>query len=139
MREFYRYQRMIMLVILAVAGAGAAALAFFLRHDLGYLWGWLLGCAAGLVVFRARVASIMGMAHGTPRAWGRATVRSSLLQFGIVLLVLVVAALTERINLYACCAGVFMERVVLIADGLLRPAALADLPGKETATDEKQT
>jgi hypothetical protein len=94
--------------------------------------GWLLGCAAGVVVFRLRVASVLGMARGNPRTWGRASIRASMTQFGVVLAALLVAALSDRVNLYACIGGIFLERLVLIADGLLRPAALSGPAENET-------
>ena len=136
-RTFDKYHRTILIVILGIAAVVAAGLGFLLSHDLGYLFGWLLGCAAGVVVFRQRVVSVMGMATGTPGAWGRATIRSSLFQFGVVLAALLAAALSDRINLYTCCAGVFMERLVLVADGLLRPNALAEPEQTTSIPDER--
>ncbi|OGV65850.1 MAG: hypothetical protein A2498_09930 [Lentisphaerae bacterium RIFOXYC12_FULL_60_16] len=135
MQSIYRYQRSILLAVLVLGGAGGIGLAVLLPQDLSYCGGWLLGSAAGLVILRLRVVSILGMAQDEPRRWGRATIRSSALQFGVALAALLTAALTEKIDLYACFCGVMLERLVLIGDSLLRPAALSGPAENETIAD----
>ncbi len=128
MDRFLRYQRQILCVILALSAIGFAAL--YALHSSEAAFGWALGAAAGLVVFRTRALTVARLPELPPEQWGRASLRASLTAYAWVAAPVVAAILFAPFNPYAALAGVLLERVVLRADGWLRPHALADAPGQ---------
>ncbi len=123
MKGFLNYQR-VMFTISAIGGCGVVAGLLVCRPDNPALaWGVALGCAVGLVKFRLDVLSILRLAEGEkPGVKVAAHFRSYALMAGTLVAALL---MRETFNPWATFGGLMIPRVLLIADGILRPGALA--------------
>lgn len=136
MKQFIRYQRTIMYVVIALAAIGTAGLYLGVPDDSSIALGWALGSAVSVVVYRARVLRVVRLADIPPEQWKSHSIRSGLFTYVFTAGAVIAAGLLAQFNIVATFAGVLLERVVLIGDGFIRPAALAetDLPAE---TDEE--
>jgi|GEM_PF-2254979 len=126
MSTFLRYQRNLARLIIALGGGGAAMLVIGARDKPDWLWGWIFGNLAGLAIFRLRVLNVLKLPSLPREQWARANYKSSMIAFAIMAAALLTGVLLPFLNALAVCAGVLLERAVLIGDGLLRPAALSE-------------
>lgn len=120
MRRFLDYHRRmfaVMTLVCAAALAGLAAAGF--RGDWSWALGFGAGAAAQLAKFRfIDVAAVQRLAAGNEAAATqlKATL-CSLFLFGLA----VAAAYALGGNVWALAAGIFLPRVILVADAWLRP------------------
>ena len=128
MAEFLRYQRQLAAVISLLAALGFVVLLLWVPDDLSLAWGWLGGSIAGLLVFRFRVLHIVNLSRLPREAWAKASLKNSLSTYAFMGVGLGLAACVPLLNAYAACAGILLERVVLVGDGWLRPQALSPEP-----------
>lgn len=130
MKDFLTYQRRVLCTTAALAGVAAAILYLYWPADPSYLWGWVLGTVTGMVAFRVRVAALLRLPSLPQEEWGKAGVKTSLRIYALFAGVGLIAAGVNHsqgavFSLWTLVGGFLLERVVLIADGLLRPGALA--------------
>lgn len=118
--EFLRYHRRMLVLMVVVSLVVAGALAFFLPGDLGWAGGFALGAAAQLLKFGfIDVGVVRRVAAGDPGA-PAAQVKSlflSLALFGLA----AAAVVKLRWSVWALAAGIFLPRLILLADAYLRP------------------
>jgi hypothetical protein len=131
MNDFLRYQRTVFFVILGLTVAAVAGLALGFPDRPAYAAGWALGGVAGLVVYRLRVVTILRLPNLPENEWRKLSLKVSLFSYALLIGVVVLALALELFHPYTVLGGLVLERVLLIADGWLRPAALSE--GDEAA------
>lgn len=140
MDDFLRYQKTLSAVILGIVILGTAALYFFLPAKWWYSMGLFWGGAAGLITFRMKVLAIVRFAQNPQGA----PVKSGFQQLMINIVFLGAIIAVNRCwgqpqwghdiaNLWTAFAGIVVPNIVLMADGLLRPAVLAGATGENNA------
>lgn len=120
LRVFLAYHRRMFAIMAGVCLAVTVGLAVFLPGDLAWAGGFAAGAAAQLVKFGFMdVAVVRKVAAGDPGA-PTAQVKSlflSLVLFGLAVVVVFKFAL----NVWAMAAGIFLPRLILLADAYIRP------------------
>ncbi|MDR2392204.1 MAG: hypothetical protein LBE84_11075 [Planctomycetota bacterium] len=124
MREFLRYHQHMAVLMAVVALVVAAALAILFRPGHAWTVGFALG--AGTQIFKFAVLDIrpiLAVASGAAGP-GRSQLRImflSLVLFGSM----AAAGLWIGANIWAMAAGVFLPRLILLADTWFRPDPFA--------------
>lgn len=82
--------------------------------------GWLLGCAASALVYKRTETFWNGIVDR-----GFSTKHTGIgnftLNYGIMALVLIISAVLPKVfNIFSCAAGLFLVRIVIIVDSLLK-------------------
>lgn len=127
---------MILIAIIAAIGCGVFAI-FFPEGTLG----WILGAIIGLFVFRNRVNTIVKLPQLPQEDWAKASIKASLTTYALMIAAVLIGIYVEPVNPYAVIGGILLERIVLRADGWLRPGALSDIGMEEQSpsTSEANT
>ncbi|MBN1257168.1 MAG: hypothetical protein JXA52_05630 [Planctomycetes bacterium] len=136
MDAFIRYQRRLFAAIILLTIAGTVAMALIFPGESRYAVGFACGGVIGLIVFRLRAASIANLQQLPPEQWQKSGLKSAIFSYGIMIGAVIAALLIEAIDPYAVFSGMILERVVLIADGILRPHALTEESGTMPAIKE---
>lgn len=120
MREFLRYHRQMFTVMLAVCLAVAAALFVAMRPDYSRALGFAAGAAAQLLKF-----AILDVAVIRKIAVEKKDAAATQLKVMVLSLILFGAAVmlvhTMHGNIWAMAAGIFLPRIILLADTYIRP------------------
>jgi hypothetical protein len=120
MTDFLRYHRHMLALLTGICLAAAAALAVAMRPGFAWAGGFAAGAAAQLLKFAfIDVAVIKKIAaeKKNPAATQLKAMFVSLLLFGLA----VVVVFSRGFNVWAMAAGIFLPRLVLLADARLRP------------------
>lgn len=121
MRQFLDYhRRMFAVMALACAAALAGLAAAGFRGDWSWTLGFGVGAAAQLAKFRfidAAAVQRLAAAGSSAAAEQLKATLCSLFVFGLA----VAAAYALGGNVWALAAGIFLPRVILVADAWLRP------------------
>ncbi len=136
MDECWRYQRLILCIVIGVAVVGAVALLACMPGQWQYALGLVWGAAGGLVSYRMSVLAIYRFLQNPEKATPPATGFRWFLVAGITLAIAIaVNKLTGMAvaSPYTVAAGVFLPNLALIADGFLRRPA----PGSEEAANKE--
>lgn len=119
-QKFLRYHRRMLYLMLGVCAAAAAAFLIASGGDRSWTGGFVLGATAQVLKFGVLdLAVIRGVAAGNDRV-ARTQVMNmffSLALFGLAALV----TLRLDFSVWALAAGIFLPRLVLLADAKLRP------------------
>lgn len=139
MDECWRYQRLIMCVVLGLAVLGAALLWVLLPARWPLALGLLWGTAGGLVGYRMNVMAVYRFLQNPDQPPAATGFRWFLIA-GLTVAAAVVANKLSGMNVaspYTVAAGIFLPNVVLMADGFLRrPAPVADEAAKKEDAGE---
>ncbi|MFH0910604.1 MAG: hypothetical protein V1918_03735 [Planctomycetota bacterium] len=126
MKDFIRYQRTLFGIILLLGAGAFGGLYLGWPEEPSLAWGWALGVAVGGVIFRNRVLAVLRLPTLPEEQWVRASLRASFFSYGLIVAAVVAAIYLSAFNPYATLAGILLERLVLYADGWLRPGALSE-------------
>ena len=141
MTDFLRYHRRMFALMAGVCLAVAATLAVAMWHDFAWAGGFIAGAAAQLLKFGLLdVAIIKKIAaeKKDPAATQLKAMFVSLLLFGLA----VAAVYSLDFNVWAMAAGIFLPRIILLADAYIRPNPFGtgmdkgDADSVENARDE---
>lgn len=133
MREFNQYHRRISVVMFMVCVVAFVALAVLRRGDLSWALGFGLGAAAQLVKFTlVDIAVVRKIA--VERKDAAATQLKGMAVWLVLFALAALAVFTWRLNVWAMVAGIFLPRLILIADTRLRP----DLFSRGARTPERE-
>lgn len=120
MRDFLRYHRRMLFVMLLACASGLAGLAIGGPGDGSWAIGFGIGAAAQLVKFGfIDIAVVRRLAAGKTDA-AAAQLKAmvcSLIMLGIA----IVAVYNLGGNVWAVAAGIFLPRMILVADTWIRP------------------
>lgn len=120
MEQFLQYHRRIFLVMAAVCLAVLAALWLGLRGDASWALGFACGAAAQLLKFGFIDVSVVRRLAAGGKGAETAQLKASL--FSLLILGIAVAAVYKLGgNVWGMAAGIFLPRVILVADSWLRP------------------
>lgn len=120
MKDFLLYHRRIFMLMLLACGAAAAGLAVGMRGDGSWALGFGFGAAAQLAKFGFfDVAAVKKIAAERKDA-AAAQLKSTLFSF-VIFGLCVAAVYSLGGNVWAMAAGIFLPRVILVADAWLRP------------------
>ncbi len=131
MNESLRYQRILTLAILAIGLAVFVLLIFAVPSNHTLAWGWTLGLITGVGIFRYRAATVLSLFDRPQEEWAQASIKASIISYGLTIAVssgaLVLMRYTEYklFHPYAVLGGILLERVVLWADGFIRPFTMS--------------
>lgn len=129
MRPFLAYHRKMFGLCLAAAAAGVVLLAVFRADDMGWAGGFAIGSLAQLVKFGfidVNVIKKIAVEKKDPAATQLKTLFVSLFIFGLAVL----AVHTLKMNVWAMAAGIFLPRLILVADTYIRPNPFHDVDGE---------
>jgi energy-converting hydrogenase Eha subunit A len=134
MNDFLKYQRTILMITVGLSVIVAVVLFLTSKDNTSIASGWILGAAAGIIVYKTRVNGIINLPNIPQDQWAKASLKSSAIIFAIIIAAMGLGALDEKkflfgkdfFNVWAVLAGLLLERIVLRLDGWLRPGALAE-------------
>lgn len=124
MRQFITYHRNMLIIMIGVCFVIAAVLALAMGSDYSWSAGFAAGAAAQLFKFGfLDIAAIRKIAESKESAPTTQLKSSflSLVVFGLGL----AAVFTLNLNVWAFAAGIFIPRIILIADTYVRPDPFA--------------
>ncbi|MHC4871091.1 MAG: hypothetical protein ACYTFY_04535 [Planctomycetota bacterium] len=130
MQEFLKYQRKLILVIAALAAVGCIVLSHYYPTGIS---GWIVGSLIGIFIFHKRVRSIVILPSLPQDEWAKESIKSNMITYVIIIGAVVASIYIKQIDSYAVLAGILLERVILRADGWIRPGALSDVELDEAA------
>lgn len=135
MRQFTAYHRHMLILMAGTCLAVFAALLAFMRGSYDWSCGFALGATAQLVKFGfIDIATIKKIAIQQERAASIQLKSSflSLLLFGLAL----TGVFTFGLNVWAFAAGIFLPRLILIADTYIRPNPFPTIGGEAGSREE---
>jgi hypothetical protein len=123
MNKFLKYQQTMLLLMTFGIAAAVVALYLYFPKTPAYAAGFALGGFAGLVKFRLDVLALLKLS--TAPEGSKSHIGNSFRTYVILAATLVTAVyLKEIFHPWAAFGGLLLPRLVLIADGLLRPGLL---------------
>jgi hypothetical protein len=139
MNESLKYQRVLTVVILLLGVVGFGLLFILVPDDHSIANGWGVGVLLGLGLFRYRAATVLSLFERPQEEWTSVSIKSSLISYALIIGAAGGALALKRLtdfdlfHPFAVLGGVILERVVLWADGFLRPSILQPNSEKEQA------
>lgn len=121
------YHRRMLLLLMVVCAAAAVCLLVFVPGDYARLGGFVTGAAAQLLKFATLDVWLVKRMATDPDNAAMQQIKS---RYGTLALlaIAVVVSLKFRFNVWALAAGIFLPRVILLADTYLRPNIFAKPP-----------
>lgn len=135
MTAFLRYHKRMFTLMTGICLAVAAALLAIMRGAPEWPGGFALGAAAQLLKFGlldVAVVRKIAAEKRDPAATQLKTMFLSLVLFGLA----VFAVLTLGYNVWAMAAGIFLPRLLLLADAYIRPNPFGDAANDADAPEE---
>ncbi|GHT02797.1 hypothetical protein FACS1894139_01680 [Planctomycetales bacterium] len=134
MEKFLRYQKVVGMLTAALVAIGTLVLLSLLPANWGYALGLLWGGIGGLIGYRLKVLAVVEIARN-PQAKKKNPAKVGFQQVVILLFFMIVAGALnyfvgkpqfahDVLSLWTTLAGLVLPNLVLVADALLRPAAL---------------
>lgn len=120
MEDFLSYQKKMLRISIAVCVIAAVAIIFLLPGDFPRLWGFVAGAAAQLAKFGLLDVGTVQRIAADPEHAAKIQLRAtllSLLLFGLAIAIVFVC----RLNVWMLALGIFLPRMLLIADTFFRP------------------
>ena len=120
MRQFLHYHKRVFAIMALVCAAGVVGLAAGMRSDPSWALGFGLGAAAQLAKFGFIDVAVVRKVAAEKKDAATTQLKAmffSLFVFGVA--VVVVYKLNG--NVWAMAAGIFLPRILLIADAWIRP------------------
>lgn len=126
MEDFIKYQRTIFYAMIIVCAAACAALFVMLPHDPQWGLGLALGSIAQLVKFKivdvatvVKFSANIGMEQKHAAKWQFI----GMIKTMVVLSIAFIVAYMYKpfINVWTLIAGILIPRLILVADGIIRP------------------
>ncbi|MCC8181098.1 MAG: hypothetical protein LIP23_09355 [Planctomycetes bacterium] len=141
LREFLRYHRQMVIIMVCVCAAVLAGFLICMPAQPAWAGGFVLGAAAQLLKFAlidvATIKKVAANQADAPTAQLKALL-FSLFLFGLA----VVGVLYWQWSVWAMAVGIFLPRLILLADASIRPNPFAS-PGDgstgETAAENGKT
>lgn len=124
LREFLAYHRRMLALLTAVCATGAVCLLVFVPGDYARLGGFTLGAAGQLLKFATLDVWLVKRMATDPEKAAMQQLKSRYGALALLAVVLVVS-LKFKFNVWALAAGIFLPRVILLADTYLRPNIFA--------------
>lgn len=129
MRQFLSYHRRMFGLCLAVAVAVTVFLAIFRADDMGWAGGFAIGSLAQLFKFGFIDINVIKKLAIEKKNAASAQLKSMFLSLALFgLAVLFVYKL--KMNVWAMAAGIFLPRLILVADTYIRPNPFKDASEK---------
>ncbi len=128
MHEFLQYHRRMVFFMNAICVAATVAFAVIMRPDMRWAGGFAAGAAAQMFKFAVLdVAAIRKIAVEREAA---ASTQLKSMSLSLVIFGLAVAAVFAfGLNVWAMAAGIFLPRIILLADAWIRPNPFAGTDG----------
>jgi hypothetical protein len=120
MEDFLSYHKKMLRISIAVCVIAAVAIVIALPGDFPRLFGFIAGAAAQLAKFGLLDAGTVQRISADPEHAAKIQLRatlSSLLLFGLAIAVVFVC----KLDVWALALGIFLPRLLLIADTFFRP------------------
>ena len=120
MEQFLLYHRRMFFIVLIVSGIVACSLFLILPSEPTYALGFVAGAAAQLVKFGfLDVATVRNIA-ANPKGGAKVQLQAMVMTM-IIFSIAIVVSLKVDFNVWTMAAGVFLPRIILLADTFLRP------------------
>ena len=132
MEQFLLYHKRMFIIILIVSGMAALSLFVLMPGDLSYGMGFVIGSAAQATKFGfLDVSTIRNIAANPKNA---AKTQLMAMFFTLVIFSAAIAlVLRFEMNVWAMAAGIFLPRIILLADTFLRPDPFSGKENKGTS------
>ncbi|MDR3211488.1 MAG: hypothetical protein LBU79_06195 [Planctomycetota bacterium] len=136
MEHFLRYHRQMFILTLVISLLALGGLAILLPGDYPRLAGFASGSVAQLLKFglldRATIQNIAKQPQNAARVQLRATF-FGLVVFGLAL----VLVFSLHLDVWCLAGGIFLPRLVLLADSILRPNPFGEMSESSAETTEQ--
>jgi Na+/H+-translocating membrane pyrophosphatase len=139
MNEFLRYQKTIFAISVVLAVIAIVTAFVLSPENSSYSFGIGLGFVGGLIKYRLDVLSIVRFAQAlecnqTPNQPMKASFQTLAIMGGFMIIALM---FKDTFNLWTVFGGLLIPRLVLIADGILRPGgAISPVTASEDSQGE---
>ena len=120
MEQFLLYHKRMFIVILIVSGMAALFFFVLMPGELSYGMGFLIGAAAQVTKFGFLDVSTIRNIAANPKNAAKTQLMAMFFTL-IIFSAAIVLALRFKLNVWAMAAGIFLPRIILLADTFLRP------------------
>ena len=122
------------IIILIVSGMAALSLFVLMPGELSYGMGFAVGAAAQVTKFGFLDVSTIRNIAANPKNAAKTQLMAMFFTL-IIFAAAIVCALRFRMNIWAMAAGIFLPRIILLADTFLRPDPFSGKENKGTSPD----
>lgn len=136
MDQFLLYHKRIFILALVVSFVAAGALYFLLPGEPSYVCGFIVGAVAQLAKFGVLDVSTIRRIAADPGNAAKTQLRATV--FSLVIFAAAVAVVIKfGLNVWTMAAGIFLPRIILLADTFIRPDPFAKAQDPKDGGDEK--
>ena len=125
MDQFLLYHKRMFAIALAVSLGAAVALYLSLPGEPAYVHGFIVGAAAQLAKFGVLDVSTIRRIAADPGNAAKAQLRATALSL-LVFALAVAVVFKFGLNVWAMAGGIFLPRILLLADTFIRPDPFAN-------------